>query len=53
MLQINNILHAPTEAKHSLKEIMKSAMDLPAVSRVNNDDGVDGSARFAARVQGI
>jgi hypothetical protein len=52
MLQINNILWALTEAKHSLKEIMKSAMDLPAVSRVNNDDGVDGSARFAAGVQG-
>jgi hypothetical protein len=49
MLQINNILHALAEAKHSLKEIMKSAMDLPAVSRVNNN-GVDGSARFAAGI---
>jgi hypothetical protein len=35
MLQINNILRAVAEAKHSLKEIMKSAMDLPAGSRVN------------------
>jgi hypothetical protein len=38
MLQINNILHALAEAKHSLKEIMKSAMDLPAISRVNNNN---------------
>jgi hypothetical protein len=46
MLQINNMLHALAEAKHSLKEIMKSAMDLPAVSRVNIDNNIDGSARF-------
>ena len=30
------------EAKHSLKEIMRSAMALPAVSRVNNDNNVGG-----------
>jgi hypothetical protein len=50
MLQINNILRALAEAKHSHKEIMKSAMDLPAVSRVNNDNSVDGFAKFAAGV---
>jgi hypothetical protein len=40
MLQINNILHALTEAKHSLDQIIESAMDLPALSRVNNDNNV-------------
>jgi hypothetical protein len=40
MLQINNILHALAEAKHSPDQIMESAMDLPAVSRVNNDNNV-------------
>jgi hypothetical protein len=50
MLQINNILCALAEAQHSLKEIMKSAMDLPAVSRVNNDNTFDGSATSAAWV---
>jgi hypothetical protein len=29
MLQINNILHALKEAKHSLDQIIESAMDLP------------------------
>jgi hypothetical protein len=29
MLQINNILRALGEAKHSLDQIMESAMDLP------------------------
>jgi hypothetical protein len=53
MLQINNNLRALAEAKHSLKEIMKSAMDLPAVSRVNNDNNTDGSARSAARIKEI
>jgi len=38
MLQINNSLPARAEAKHSLKQIMKSAMDLTAVSRVNNNN---------------
>jgi hypothetical protein len=50
MLQINNILHALAEAKHSHKEIMKSAMDLPAVSRMNNDGSVDRCAKFAGEV---
>jgi hypothetical protein len=50
MLQINNMLRALAEAKHSHKEIMKSAMDLPAVSRVNNDNNVDRSARFVAGI---
>jgi hypothetical protein len=53
MLQINNSLHALAEAKHSLNEIMKSAMDLPAVSRVNNDNYVRASARFAAGIKEI
>jgi hypothetical protein len=50
MLQINNILRALAEAEHSHKEIMKSAMDLPAVSRVNNNDRVDCTARFPAGI---
>ena len=53
MLQINNNLRALAEAKHSLKQIMESAMDLPAVSRVNNDNNIDGSARLAARIKEI
>jgi hypothetical protein len=53
MLQINNSLHALAEAKHSLNEIMKSAMDLPAVSRVNNDNYVRASARSAAGIKEI
>jgi len=48
MLQINNILRAVAEAKHSLKEIMKSAMDLPAGSRVNIEKNIDGSPKFGA-----
>jgi hypothetical protein len=40
MLQINNILHALAEAKHSPDQIMESAMDLPAVSWVNNDNNI-------------
>jgi hypothetical protein len=53
MLQINNSLHALAEAKHSLNEIMKSAMDLPAVSRVNNDNNVWLSVRSAAGIREI
>jgi hypothetical protein len=53
MLQINNNLRALAEAEHSLKEIMKSAMDLPAVSRVNSDKNIDGSARSAAWIKEI
>jgi hypothetical protein len=41
MLQINNILHALAEAKHSLDQIIESAMDLTPVSRVNNDNNVE------------
>jgi hypothetical protein len=51
MLQINNNLRALEEAKHSLKEIMKSAMDLPAVSRVNNKNYVWASAKSAAGIK--
>ena len=40
MLQINNNLRALAEAKHSLNQIIESAMDLPAVSRVNNDNNI-------------
>ena len=40
MLQIGNILRALAEAEHSLKEIMRSATALPAVSQVNNDNKV-------------
>jgi hypothetical protein len=41
MLQIGNMLLALAEAKHSLNEIMKSAIALPAVSRVNSGNNVD------------
>jgi hypothetical protein len=53
MLQINNSLHALTEAEHSPKEIMKSAMDLPAMSRVNNDNNTWASAESAAGIGDI
>src|SRR3984957_3443358 len=45
MLQINNILHALAEAKHSLDQIIESAMDLPSVSWVNNDNNAETSAK--------
>jgi hypothetical protein len=51
MLQINNSLHALAEAKHSLNQIMKSAMDLPAVSRVNNENNIWASARSKAGIR--
>jgi hypothetical protein len=51
MLQINNSLQALTEAKHSLNQIMKSAMDLTAVSRVNNDNNIWASARSKAGIK--
>jgi hypothetical protein len=51
MLQINNSLHALAEAKHSLNEIMKSAMDLPAVSQVNNENNDRASAKSAAGIR--
>jgi hypothetical protein len=38
-LQINNILHALAEAKHSLDQIIESAMGLTPVSRVCNERG--------------
>jgi hypothetical protein len=38
MLQINNIAQAPAEAKNWLNEIMESAIALPALSRVNNEN---------------
>jgi hypothetical protein len=50
MLQINNILHALTEAKHSLDQIIESAMDLPALSRVNNDNNVWTYEKFAVGI---
>jgi hypothetical protein len=51
MLQINNSLHALTETKHSLNQIMKSAMDLPAVSRVNNENNIWTSAKSTAGIR--
>ena len=51
MLQINNILHALAEAKHSLDQIIESAMDLTAVSRVNNDNNVGTSPKSAAGIK--
>ncbi len=38
MLQINNMVPAPAEAKHSLKEIIRSAIASPVMSSVNNDN---------------
>jgi hypothetical protein len=51
MLQINNILHALAEAKHSLDQIIESAMDLTPVSRVNNDNNVETSPKSAAGIK--
>jgi hypothetical protein len=45
MLQINNMLHPPAEAKHSLNEIMKSAIASPAVSPVNNGNNVGAGGK--------
>jgi hypothetical protein len=50
MLQINNNLRALAEAKHSLDKIIESAMDLPAMSRVNNDNNNWASAKSAAGI---
>jgi hypothetical protein len=52
MLQINNILRVLAEAKHSLNKIMKSAMDLPAMLRVNNDNNIWTSAKSMAGIRG-
>ena len=41
------MLHALAEAKHSLNEIMESAIASPAMSRVNNGNNVD--ARLQSR----
>jgi hypothetical protein len=51
MLQINNNLPALAEAKHSLNEIMKSAMDSPAVSWVNNDNNIWTSEKSTAGIK--
>ena len=53
MLQINNMLHALAEAKHSLNEIMKSAIALPAMSRVNNDNNVGACRKVVSWDWGI
>jgi hypothetical protein len=52
MLQINNILRAVTEAKHSLKEIMKSAMDYQQCRFGNIDKNNCCSKEFGAGFQG-
>jgi hypothetical protein len=51
MLQINNILRALAEAKHSLDQIIESAMDLTPMSRVNNDNNVETSPKSAAGIK--
>ena len=51
MLQINNILHARAEAKHSLDHIIESALDLTPVSRVNNDNKVETSPKSVAGIK--
>ena len=48
MLQVNNILHALGEAKHSLDQIIESAMDSTPVSWVNNGNNVETSPKSAA-----
>jgi hypothetical protein len=51
MLQINNNMHALAEAKHSLDQIIESAMDLSPVSRVNNANNVETSPKSAAGIK--
>lgn len=51
MLQINNILGALAKAKHSLNEIMKSATDLPALSRENNENNSRVSVKSTAGIR--
>ena len=51
MLQINNILRALAEAKHSLDQIIESAIDLTPVSGVNNDNNVETSPKSPAGIK--
>ena len=51
MLQINNNMHALAEAKHSLDQIIESAMDLSPVSLVNNANNVETSPKSAAGIK--
>jgi hypothetical protein len=53
MLQINNRVSALAEAKNSLKEIMKSATALPALSWVNNDNNVEARRKVGGWDWGI
>jgi hypothetical protein len=53
MLQINNMMRAPAEAKNSLNEIMKSATALPAKSRVNNDNNAGACRKVVSWDRGI
>jgi hypothetical protein len=53
MLQINNIMRAPAEVKNPLNEIMKSAIDLPAMSRVNNDNNAGACRKVVSWDWGI
>jgi hypothetical protein len=53
LLQINNVDHAPAEGKHSMKEIMKTATALPALSCVNNDNNIDARREVGSWDWGI
>jgi hypothetical protein len=53
MLQINNMAHAPAEDKNSLNEIMKSAIALPALSWVNNENNAGACRKVASWDRGI
>jgi hypothetical protein len=53
MLQINNIMRPPAEAKNPLNEIMKSAIALPAMSRVNNDNNAGACRKVVSWDRGF
>jgi hypothetical protein len=53
MLQLSNMVHAPAEAKNSLNEVMKSAIALPALSRVNNDNNAGACRKVVSWDRGF
>jgi hypothetical protein len=53
MLQNSNMLHPLGEAQHSLEQIMESARDSPAVSRVKSDKNAGACRKVAGGVWGI
>jgi hypothetical protein len=53
MLQINNMLSALAEAKHSLDEIIESATGLSAMLRVNSGNNVGAFRNVGSWDRGI